>query len=159
EVDRHREQAPEKDVESEDRVHRPRQHQRDRDRGGVWQKPEQARHERASSEPKSPAGRTSSTTAISAKATTFSSAGLKTAARLASTPTRNPATTAPAIEPIPPMTTTANAKMMSSLPMSGETFRMGAASTPPSAASATPKPNTGVTQRSTLIPSARVSSG
>ena len=84
---------------------------------------------------------------------------MKTAARLASTPTRNPATTAPAIEPIPPMTTTANAKMMSSLPIRGETFRMGAASTPPSAASATPKPNTGVTQRSTLIPSARVSSG
>ena len=84
---------------------------------------------------------------------------MKTAARLASTPTRKPATTAPAIEPMPPMTTTANAKMMSSLPINGETFRIGAARTPPSAASATPKPNTGVTQRSTLIPSARVSSG
>src|SRR6267143_1833484 len=159
EVDGHREEAPEEDVEREHRIHRARERERDRDRDAVRQKGNRPRHERPSREPKRPAGRTSRTTAISANATTFSSAGLKMAARLASTPTRNPATTAPAIEPIPPMTTTAKAKMMSSLPMSGETFRIGAARTPPSAASATPKPNTAVTHRSTLIPSARVRSG
>src|SRR5437899_653225 len=158
-VDRHREETPQQNVEGEHGVHHSRKRERDSEPDDVGKNGQRASHVRASSDPKRPAGRTSSTIAISANATTFSSAGLKKAARLASTPTRNPATTAPAIEPIPPMTTTANAKMMSSLPISGETLRIGAARTPPSAASMTPKPNTGVTQRSTLIPSARVSSG
>jgi len=87
-----------------------------------------------------------------------STAGSKIAPTLDRTPTRNPATIAPGIEPMPPMTTTANVRMMSSEPMSGDTFRIGAASTPASAARPRPKPNIGVTQRSTSTPSARVSS-
>ncbi len=81
------------------------------------------------------------------------------AATLESTPTVKPATTAPAIDPMPPITTTAKVRMIASPPMRGETLRMGAASTPASAASATPNAKTPVTQRSIGMPSARVSSG
>jgi len=71
---------------------------------------------------------------------------------------RNPAVTAPTIEPRPPITTTAKVRMISSEPMSGATLRIGAASTPASAASPIPMANTAVTHRSTSMPSARVSS-
>ncbi len=57
------------------------------------------------------------------------------------------------------MTTTANTTMMMSEPINGDTLRIGAAKTPANAASAMPKPKTGVTHRSTLMPSARVRSG
>ena len=57
------------------------------------------------------------------------------------------------------MTTTAKRMMMKLLPISAVMARAGAASTPASPASAMPKPNTGVTQRPTLIPRARVRSG
>ncbi len=57
------------------------------------------------------------------------------------------------------MTTTANTTMIRSAPISGLTARIGAASTPASPASAMPKPKTGVTQRPTSMPNARVSSG
>jgi len=48
--------------------------------------------------------------------------------------------TAPMIEPMPPITTTAKTTMMMSDPMIGLTCRMGAASTPAKPASAAPKP-------------------
>ena len=42
------------------------------------------------------------------------------------------------MEPMPPITTTAKTVMMRLEPISGETWMMGAASTPAKAASATP---------------------
>jgi len=56
------------------------------------------------------------------------------------------------------MTTTAKRMMMKLPPMSAVIARNGAASTPASPASAMPKPNTGVTQRLTLMPRARLRS-
>ena len=44
------------------------------------------------------------------------------------------------IEPMPPITTTANTVMIIDCPISGDTWITGAASTPANAASATPKP-------------------
>ena len=47
---------------------------------------------------------------------------------------------APRIDPMPPITTTANTTMTSELPMCELTSTTGEASTPASAASATPPP-------------------
>ena len=49
--------------------------------------------------------------------------------------------------------------MMMSSPIDGATLVVGAASTPASAAMATPKPKVSVTKRRVLMPSARTSTG
>ena len=67
--------------------------------------------------------------------------------------------TEPPIEPSPPITTMANVLMMILSPIVGSTFWLGAASTPPSAASATPTANVIETSRCVSIPSARTSTG
>src|SRR2546428_2996672 len=156
EVHRDREERPGDDAEGQRRIEdageREGEDDADREEDQV-----RAFHA-ASCEPKRPAGRTRRMTARRAKTMTFSIAGSKIAPTLARRPARKPAATAPAIEPRPPMTTTANVRMMSSEPMSGDTLRMGAASTPASAASAIPNAKTPVIQRSTSMPSARVSS-
>ena len=56
------------------------------------------------------------------------------------TPIAKPLITAPPMEPMPPMTTTANTKASRLLPMVGLIWRMGAAMTPENAARAAPKP-------------------
>ncbi|MNL85733.1 hypothetical protein D3C87_2141530 [compost metagenome] len=63
------------------------------------------------------------------------------------------------MEPMPPITTTANTTMIRFEPISGETWMIGAASTPAKPASATPKPNVNVTINGTLMPNASTSFG
>src|SRR5947199_57209 len=69
-------------------------------------------------------------------------------------PSPRPVTIEPRIEPMPPITTTANTTMMRSEPISGPTVKIGAASTPANAASATPKPYVSVIISGTLMPNA-----
>ncbi|MCY1306169.1 hypothetical protein D9M70_560150 [compost metagenome] len=61
-------------------------------------------------------------------------------ARPSITPSPRPVRIAPRIEPMPPITTTANTTMIRFCPISGETCITGAASTPAKPASATPRP-------------------
>ncbi len=63
-----------------------------------------------------------------------------TLVRPSTTPSTKPVMIEPRIEPIPPITTTANTTAMMSAPMPGRTWLIGAARTPAKAASATPKP-------------------
>ncbi|MOA65384.1 hypothetical protein D3C78_1917550 [compost metagenome] len=56
------------------------------------------------------------------------------------TPRPRPVTMAPMMDPMPPITTTANTTMMRLDPISGEICSTGAANTPAKPASATPKP-------------------
>ena len=65
----------------------------------------------------------------------------------------------PSIDPMPPITTTANTTMMILEPISGLIWITGAASTPPIAARATPKPKVSVTISGTLTPKACTSIG
>jgi hypothetical protein len=60
----------------------------------------------------------------------------------------------PRNEPIPPMMTMTNASMTTLVPMPRNAVTSGAASTPPTAAKAQPKPNTEVRTMSTSVPSA-----
>ena len=57
-------------------------------------------------------------------------------------PISSAASRAPQTEPMPPITTTTKHRISTWLPMPGNTDDTGAASIPPSAASATPKANT-----------------
>ncbi len=93
------------------------------------------------------------------KINVFEIGGYRTAPTAAMTPSANPATIDPRIEPRPPMTTIANVLMMIESPMLGATFVFGAASTPANAASAAPNANVPLTRRLVLMPNARVSSG
>ena len=56
------------------------------------------------------------------------------------TPSAKPVMMEPMIDPMPPMTTTANTTTISSAPMRGRTWFMGADRTPANPARATPKP-------------------
>ena len=56
------------------------------------------------------------------------------------TPTSRTATTEPSSEPMPPITVTTKASDSTEAPISGLTARIGAASTPASAASPAPTP-------------------
>src|SRR6266545_1758548 len=154
-VHRDREQRPHRDVHRHRRVDQPGQ----RERRHRARREQEVLHTRASSRPNRPAGRHNSTAAMRMNTRVCDSAGAYKLHSADATPMPNPATTEPKIEPSPPITTTANTVMMRSAPMSGLTARIGAARTPAKPARATPKPNTGVTQRPTLMPSARVSSG
>src|SRR6266852_5621776 len=60
----------------------------------------------------------------------------------------------PRNEPMPPMMTMTKASITTVVPMPRNAVTSGVASTPPSAASAQPKPNTPVRTRSTSVPSA-----
>src|SRR5579863_4574650 len=68
------------------------------------------------------------------------------------TPRTRPLTIEPRIDPIPPITTTANTTMTSELPMCEFTSTMGEASTPASAASATPPPKVPAIRSGTFTP-------
>src|SRR5581483_11806467 len=92
--------------------------------------------------PKSPCGRSSSTSAIATKIATSSAAGKISVISDCTSPTRIPPTTAPAYEPSPPITTTTNEIALRSLPIAGCPPRSGKMSAPAIAASATPTPNT-----------------
>src|SRR5690606_39592323 len=80
--------------------------------------------------PKRPAGRSRRTMTMMMKTTVFEASGQKTFVRPSITPRPSPVTMEPMIEPMPPMTTTANTTMMRFDPMSGDTCMTGAASTP-----------------------------
>ncbi len=70
-----------------------------------------------------------------------------------------PVTTVPAMEPMPPITTTANTITIMVWPVSADTCMIGAASTPANAARATPKPKVRLTSTGTLMPKASTSLG
>ena len=72
--------------------------------------------------PNRPCGRISSTTAISANMTMVAISGANSATRLMEMPTMRPATTAPTIEPRPPITVTTKASASTSEPISGLTL-------------------------------------
>src|SRR5215470_12791599 len=72
--------------------------------------------------PNRPAGRISSTIAMMTKITVFDASGKNTLVSPSISPRAKPVTIAPMIEPIPPITTTANTTMMMSSPMSGLTL-------------------------------------
>ena len=57
-------------------------------------------------------------------------------------PTSSEPTSAPAIEPSPPITTTANASMTNSIAMSSEAAAVGTTSAPPTVPSSVPSVNT-----------------
>src|SRR5262249_3783635 len=72
--------------------------------------------------PNSPAGRTSSTIAIITKITVLDASGKNTFVKPSMTPRPKPVIIAPKIDPIPPITTTANTTMISSEPIWGDTL-------------------------------------
>src|SRR5262249_38122726 len=72
--------------------------------------------------PNRPAGRTSSTIAMMTKITVLEASGKNTLVSPSISPSAKPVTIAPMIEPIPPITTTANTTMMMSSPISGLTL-------------------------------------
>src|SRR5215831_19888911 len=78
------------------------------------------------SRPNSPAGRTRRTIAMSTNTTVAEAWGQKTLHRPSMRPRARPPTIEPRIDPMPPMTTTANTVMMRFEPMSGLTFSAGA---------------------------------
>src|SRR3990167_4455034 len=90
--------------------------------------------------PNRPAGRTISTTTMVMNTTVALNSGQYTLTSPSSTPSIRPVNTEPRMEPMPPITTTANTVMIRLEPMSGPVWVVGAASTPAKAASATPKP-------------------
>src|SRR5690606_192689 len=90
--------------------------------------------------PKRPAGRSRSTMTMMMNTTVFDASGQNTLVRPSITPRPRPVRMEPMMEPMPPMTTTANTTMMRFEPMSGDTCMTGAANTPAKPASATPKP-------------------
>src|SRR5262249_29163195 len=99
--------------------------------------------------PNRPAGRISSTIAMMMKMTVWEASGKNTLVRRSMTPRAKPVTIAPMMEPMPPITTTANTTMMRSAPICGLTLVIGAAMTPASAASPTPTPYVTVIKRGT----------
>src|SRR5262245_16219285 len=72
--------------------------------------------------PNSPAGRTSRTSAMITKMTVFEASGKNTLVSPSTMPSPKPVTIAPMIDPMPPITTTANTTMMSSAPICGDTL-------------------------------------
>src|SRR5947209_8598383 len=72
--------------------------------------------------PNRPAGRTSSTIAMMMKITVFDASGKNTLVRPSMMPRAKPVTIAPMIEPMPPITTTANTTMISDEPICGLTL-------------------------------------
>src|SRR5262249_46940999 len=72
--------------------------------------------------PNRPAGRISSTIAMMTKITVSEASGKHTLVSPSMSPSPKPVTIAPMIEPMPPITTTANTTMMMSSPMSGLTL-------------------------------------
>src|SRR5438045_7131497 len=79
--------------------------------------------------PNSPAGRTSSTIIMITKITVFEASGKNTLVSPSTMPSAKPVTIAPMIDPMPPITTTANTTMMMSEPICGDTLEIGAAMT------------------------------
>src|SRR5690606_15432124 len=90
--------------------------------------------------PKRPAGRSRRTMTMMMNTTVFEASGQKTLVRPSIMPRPRPVMMEPMMEPIPPITTTANTTMIRLEPINGETCMTGAASTPAKPASATPKP-------------------
>src|ERR1051325_10767349 len=72
--------------------------------------------------PNSPAGQTSRTITMIIKITVFDASGKNTFVSPSTMPSVKPVTIAPMIEPMPPMTTTANTTMLMSEPICGETL-------------------------------------
>src|SRR5262249_41097819 len=72
--------------------------------------------------PNSPAGRISSTIAMMTKITVFDASAQNTLVSPSTTPSPKPVRIAPMIEPMPPITTTANTTMIRSLPICGLTL-------------------------------------
>src|SRR5690606_12966555 len=69
--------------------------------------------------PKRPAGRSRSTMTMMMNTTVFDASGQNTLVRPSMTPSPRPVTMEPMIEPIPPITTTADTTMMMIEPISG----------------------------------------
>src|SRR5208282_1689184 len=89
----------------------------------AWQHPgflEHALHH--AFRPKRPAGRMSSTIAMMTKITVFEASGKNTLVSPSMMPSVKPVRIAPMIEPMPPITTTANTTMIKSEPICGETL-------------------------------------
>src|SRR5438105_2634557 len=82
----------------------------------------------------------------------------KTLPKVSTKPTSSEATSAPVIEPMPPITTTTKQMISTLAPMPGYTDDMGAAIMPASAASATPPANTMRYSRVMSMPSPRAMS-
>src|SRR5690606_33393320 len=78
--------------------------------------------------PNRPAGRSSKTMTMMMNTTVLDASGQKTLVRPSITPSPRPVRMEPRMEPMPPITTTANTTMMRFDPISGETCMMGAAS-------------------------------
>src|SRR5215470_10483823 len=72
--------------------------------------------------PNRPAGRINSTIAMMTKITVADASGQNTLVRPSTMPSPKPVRIAPMIEPMPPITTTANTMMMRSLPICGLTL-------------------------------------
>src|SRR6185312_2933491 len=72
--------------------------------------------------PKRPAGRTSKTMTMMTKITVLDASGQKYFVSPSTMPSPNPVRIAPRIDPMPPITTTANTTMMRSAPISGFTW-------------------------------------
>src|SRR5689334_21095265 len=72
--------------------------------------------------PNSPAGRTSSTKIMITKITVFEASGKNTLVSPSTMPSAKPVMIAPMMEPMPPITTTANTTMMMSEPICGDTL-------------------------------------
>src|SRR5258708_5569839 len=103
--------------------------------------------------PSSPRGRTSKTTAMTAKIDAASNPPRTSGPMALARPTRSEPTIAPSIDPSPPTTTTTSTstRMLSSIP--GYTLRYGPTTTPASPASAAPNANVAVKTRLRSIPS------
>ena len=80
-------------------------------------------------------------------------------AKLSITPSATDAMKAPASEPMPPMTMTANTTAPTDSAIDGSVTRKAPPMTPASAASAVPPPNTSIITRGTLWPSDSTASG
>src|SRR5262249_13600079 len=114
-------------VGEERRDHEHRQHDRERDglaplaQGGArrGQGGDALGH---ALRPNRPAGRINSTIAITMKMTVFEASGKNTLVRPSTMPRPKPVTMAPMMEPMPPITTTANTTMMRSAPICGLTL-------------------------------------
>src|SRR5690606_9616593 len=109
--------------------------------------------------PNKPDGRSSRTITMIMNTTVFAAGGQNTLVRPSMTPRPRPVTIDPMIEPMPPITTTANTTMMRLEPMSGDSCSTGAASTPAKPASATPKPKVREISTGTFTPKASTSLG
>ena len=104
--------------------------------------------------PSRPFGRTASTSAMTANASTNVACGIRTMPNACSSPISTAARYAPITLPSPPITTTTNASVIAPRSICKLAERSGSASAPPKAASAAPSANTVVNNRRWSTPKA-----